>query len=113
MGATRQVAAAPEQPGAARATPIGHTPLSTWRNYSIAGMTSFDALEAIQAVTGDTVALRVSKGSAEPRDLVLKRAFTPARDPVKSMLVDMPGGKKAGYIRLTEFTSQVGEMCPG
>ena len=72
---------------------------------SCIGMTSFDALEAIQG-DGDTVVMAVqSAGGGEKREVSLKKTFI-TRDPVSSRLVTADDGSKVGYIKLSEFNAQ-------
>lgn len=69
------------------------------------GMTSFDALEAIQ---GDseivTLRLKPASGGAE-REVSLRKAFQ-TKDPVSARTVTASDGSKIGYIKLSEFNSQ-------
>ena len=68
------------------------------------GMTSFDALEAIQG-EGKTVEVTVAKkAGAEPRKLLMTKTFE-EKDPVQTKLVDS-GGSKVGYIKLREFNAR-------
>ena len=69
------------------------------------GMTSFDALEAIQG-EGRTVEITVKAADAEARQLTLTKAFV-VKDPVKTRLVRTNDGKDAvGYIKLGEFNAR-------
>lgn len=69
-----------------------------------AGMTSFDALEAIQTKADVvTLALR-SAATGEEREVNLRKAFT-ARNAVSYHIVETQGAK-VGYIRLDEFNDQ-------
>jgi len=77
---------------------------------STAGMTSFDALEAIQT-KGDVVRLRlipaadVAKGQeTTAREVALRRAFV-TKDPVRYRAVES-NGELHGYIQLTEFNAR-------
>jgi len=69
------------------------------------GMTSFDALEAIQS-DGETVtmALKPANGGAS-REVTLRKAFS-TKNPVSYHLVEADGGTKVGYIKLSEFNAQ-------
>ena len=68
------------------------------------GMTSFDALEAIQG-EGKLVEVTIAKSAgAEPRKLVMTKTFE-EKDPVQTKLVDA-GGQKVGYIKLREFNAR-------
>ena len=53
---------------------------------STKGMTSFDALEAIQTDSAE-VTLRVASADLQPRDVSLRRAYT-TKNPVKYKLVN-------------------------
>ena len=70
------------------------------------GMTSFDALEAIQGVEGSKLVevTIVKSAGAEPRKLVMTKTFE-EKDPVQTKLVDA-GGQKVGYIKLREFNAR-------
>ena len=70
------------------------------------GMTSFDALEAIQG-DGASVTLRIKPAGdkAEARDVVLRKSFE-TRNPVAYKLVTDDDGLATGYIKLSEFNAQ-------
>jgi carboxyl-terminal processing protease len=69
------------------------------------GMTSFDALEAIQG-DKDVVNLRIrSANGGGERDVSLRKTFT-TRNPVSYKLVTSDDGRKTGYIKLSEFNAQ-------
>lgn len=69
------------------------------------GMTSFDALEAIQT-DGDSVILGLrSAGGGSAREVSLRKAFT-VRNPVSYHVVAAEDGSKVGYIKLSEFNAQ-------
>ena len=67
------------------------------------GMTSFDALEAIQG-EGRTVDVTIRSPGKPPRELVMTKAFM-EKDPVQTRLVESGGGK-VGYIKLREFNAR-------
>jgi len=73
--------------------------------HSAKGMTSFDALEAIQ---GDaeivTLRLKPAAGGAE-RDVSLRKAFQ-TKNPVSFKLVKADDKTGTGYIKLSEFNAQ-------
>ena len=72
---------------------------------STEGMTSFDALEAIQNDDPSvSMRLKPTAGGAE-RDVVLRKEFI-TRNPVQSRLVVSDDGTKTGYIKLSEFNAQ-------
>jgi carboxyl-terminal processing protease len=69
------------------------------------GMTSFDALEAIQS-DGDSVSLTLKPAAGgQSREVVLKKAFQ-QRNPVTYHLVEGEGGLRVGYVKLNEFNAQ-------
>lgn len=69
------------------------------------GMTSFDALEAIQS-DGDSVSLTLKPAAGGlSREVVLKKAFQ-QRNPVTYHLVEGEGGLRVGYVKLNEFNAQ-------
>jgi len=69
------------------------------------GMTSFDALEAIQS-DGNTVSLTLQPAAGgASREVALRKAFS-TRNPVAFHTVEADGGQKVGYIKLTEFNAQ-------
>ncbi len=73
------------------------------------GMTSFDALEAIQrdpAIATLRVQPKPGGASTEARAVTLQRTFTQARDPVKYRIVARADGVRVGYIKLSEFNAQ-------
>mmetsp|Transcript_1505 Transcript_1505/g.4778 ORF Transcript_1505/g.4778 Transcript_1505/m.4778 type:complete len:285 (+) Transcript_1505:465-1319(+) len=74
---------------------------------STKGMSSFDALEAIQS-DGSVASLVVRRPSsgAEPRALTLQREFTTTKNPVSYRLVERDNGAKVGYLKLSEFNAQ-------
>ncbi|KAL1503748.1 hypothetical protein AB1Y20_012217 [Prymnesium parvum] len=69
------------------------------------GMTSFDALEAIQGDGGNVVMQLVPADGGSAREVVLRKTFT-TRDPVSSHVIDAPDGTRVGYIKLIEFNAQ-------
>ena len=73
---------------------------------SSAGMTSFDALEAIQG-DGASVTMRIKPvGGAAERDVVLRKVFQ-TKNPVTYKLVPSDSDDTStGYIKLSEFNAQ-------
>jgi len=72
---------------------------------SCVGMTSFDALEAIQG-DGENVVMEIKPGEGgATREVTLRKTFFP-RNPVSSRLVSADDGTRIGYIKLTEFNAQ-------
>jgi len=72
---------------------------------SAEGMTSFDALEAIQG-EGASVTMRIKAASGGPeRDVVLRKSFQ-TRNPVSYKLVESDDGTRTGYVKLSEFNAQ-------
>lgn len=100
----------PEDSDAARAgIRFGDRVLSI-NGASTAGMTSFDALAAIQSER-DTVSLRVLAAAdadreSAARDFALRRTLDVTRDPIRYQLVEGPNGAKSGYIKLSEFNAR-------
>lgn len=69
------------------------------------GMTSFDALEAIQS-DSPTVTMRIEPNAGgAAREVSLTKSFT-TRDPVSTLFVSGEQGKVVGYIKLKEFNAQ-------
>ncbi len=69
------------------------------------GMTSFDALEAIQS-DGDSVSLMLQPpAGGTSREVRLRKAFS-TRNPVAYHLVEGDGGLQVGYVKLNEFNAQ-------
>ena len=71
------------------------------------GMTSFDALEAIQG-DGDTVYMRIKSdgGKGDEREVALKKSFLTKNPVTYRLVVDESTGKKTGYLKLSEFNAQ-------
>ena len=69
-----------------------------------AGMSSFDALEAIQG-DGDRVEVEVQAPGAEARTLSLLKAYQ-VKNPLSKRLLTLDDGSRLGYLKLTEFNAQ-------
>lgn len=104
-GAVKVGAVPPESSDAAQlGVAFGDVVLSI-NGRSSEGMTSFDALEAIQG-DGNAVTMRLKPvdGGAE-RDVVMRKMFQ-TRNPVSYRLVEGDDGVRTGYIKLSEFNAQ-------
>lgn len=78
------------------------------------GMTSFDALEAIQS-DGETVYMTIKgdNGKGAEREVALRKSFL-TKNPVAYRLVEADdGASKVGYIRLSEFNAQCKKRVRG
>lgn len=71
------------------------------------GMTSFDALEAIQSdPAGEIVRMELRPaGSGVPKQVELRKSFI-VSNPVSYSLAKAADGRRVGYIRLREFNAQ-------
>jgi C-terminal peptidase prc len=104
-GAVKVGAVPPESSDAAQlGVAFGDVVLSI-NGRSSEGMTSFDALEAIQG-DGNAVTMRLKPvGGGAERDVVMRKMFQ-TRNPVSYRLVEGDDGVRTGYIKLSEFNAQ-------
>ena len=75
---------------------------------SAVGMTSFDALEAIQGDGASvSMVLRGKEGKGAEREVTLRKTFV-TKDPVSYRLVEADDGSevKTGYVKLKEFNAK-------
>jgi len=104
-GAVKVGAVPPAESDAAQlGVGFGDTVLSI-NGRSAQGMTSFDALEAIQS-DGDVVLMRLkSTDGGGERDVALRKQFQ-TRNPVSYRMFATDDGVRIGYIKLSEFNAQ-------
>jgi len=103
-GAVKVGAVPPAESDAARlGVEFGDVVLSI-NGKSTEGMTSFDALEAIQG-EGATVEMDLRAPGKDARHLSFRKAFT-VKNPVSYRLIASEGGPSVGYIKLSEFNAQ-------